>query len=181
MLQIPKKLETRRSHKVIQFFLMRSESWSKENRAFSIYWSTSHMITTAQVMRLLATMRGLDPDICAIAGAMHDVATMETGRAVDHAARSIDFIKPLLHEYNEANEKYKITDDEIALLSKIIPQHSNKNEFTDNPYVEILKDADALDRYLQGVEAKEAEMPRLLRVLFDLGIDAEFGLRYNYI
>ena len=96
MIYIPKKLDTRRSHRIIQFFLKRSENWCKNERDFSIYWSTSHMATTAQLMRLLAVMRGLNPDICAIAGAIHDIATMETGKAENHAIRSLDFIDTLL-------------------------------------------------------------------------------------
>jgi HD superfamily phosphodiesterase len=174
VLRLPKKLETRRSHRVIQFFLKRSALWDKENRDFSVYWSTSHMSTTAQIMRLLAVSRGLDPDICAIAGAIHDIATMETGKGEDHAVRSLDFIEPLINKYNEANEGYIITGGEIALLEEIIPQHSSKDSFSDNPYAEALKDADAIDRFLQGVETKSAEIPRLVKVFSALGIEAEF-------
>jgi predicted hydrolase (HD superfamily) len=176
MMNIPKKLETRRSHRIIQFFLKRSESWSKEERDFSIYWSTSHMATTAQIMRLLAISRNLNHDFCAIAGAIHDIATMETGKAENHAVSSLNFIDTLIREYNINNEKHKITDDEIALLEEIIPQHSDKNTISNNIYAETLKDADALDRYLHGVETKEIEIPRLVKILAELGIEAEFDL-----
>ena len=99
MIFIPKTLETRCSHRVIQFFLKRSKSWSREGRDFSIYWSTSHMTATAQFMRLLAILRKLDPDICAIAGAVHDIATMETGKGENHAINSLNFIDTLFNEY----------------------------------------------------------------------------------
>jgi len=174
MIHIPKKLDTRRSHRIIQFFLKRSESWSKEGRDFSIYWSAAHMTTTAQIMRLLAISRGLDADICAIAGAIHDVATMETGRQENHAVKSLDFIDALISEYNAGNEKYKITGAEIAILKEIIPQHSDKDVVSDNLYAETLKDADAIDRYLHGVETKEHEIPRLVKALSAMGIEAEF-------
>jgi len=170
-MQLPTKLDTRRSHKLIQFFLKRSEKWSKENRDFSIYWSTSHMTTTAQTMRLLAVLRGLDPEFCAIAGAIHDIATMESGKAENHAERALDFLEPLVHEFNQEYEKHKITNAEIARLKEIIPQHSDKAVVSNDPYVEILKDADAIDRYLHGVETKEAEMPRLEKALSELGME----------
>jgi len=132
------------------------------------------MTTTAQIMRLLAVSRNLDADICAVAGAIHDITTMETGKAENHAKRSLEFIEPLMKEFNDTNEKYKITDAEIELLKEIIPQHSDKDVISDNRYVETLKDADAIDRYLQGVETKEVEIPRLIKAFSDLGIAAAF-------
>ena len=181
MLSFPKKLNTRRSHRLIQFFLERSNNnWPKKDRDFSIYWSTSHMTTTAQIMRLLAVSRGLDADICAIAGAIHDIATMESGKTENHMTRSLDYIAPLIREYNESSyvteETLKITESEIMLLEEIIPQHGRtpKDIVTENPYVETLKDADSIDRYLQGVEATESEMPRLIKVFSELGVNIEF-------
>ena len=167
------KLEVRRSHRVVQFFLERAKNWEAEGRDFSIYWSIAHMISTTQIIRLLAVKRGLDPDICAIAGAIHDIATMESGKSENHATRALDYIAPLIKAYNESscvtNDALKITDAEIALLEEIIPKHSNKKETSANPYAEALKDADAIDRYLHGVEATEPEMPRLTAIFTELG------------
>jgi len=175
---LPKKLDTRRSHRLIQFFLERSKGYSKENRDLSIYWSTSHMTTTAQIMRLLAVKRNLDPEICAISGAIHDIATMESGKTENHAERSLDFISLLIKEYNESSfvnkDSLKITEDEIILLESIIPFHSDKNVISDNLYIETLKDADAIDRYLQGVETKDSEMERLVAVFEELGSSIMF-------
>jgi len=172
-MKLTNKFDTRRSHRLIQFFLDRAKNWNANDRDFSIYWSMSHMITTAQIMRLLAIKRNLDADICAIAGLIHDIATMESGKTNNHAARALDYIAPLMKAYNESNfaknDALKITDAEIKLLEEIIPQHSNKNETSANPYAEALKDADVIDRYLHGVEANESEMPRLLAVFAELG------------
>lgn len=133
------------------------------------------MISTAQIIRLLALKRGLDVEICAIAGAIHDIATMESGKAENHATRAIDYIAPLINEYNESkhakNGTLAITDEEIALLEEIIPQHCSKEVLSTHPYVEILKDADTIDRYLHGVETREMEQPRLFAVLAELGFD----------
>ncbi|MCL2605627.1 MAG: HD domain-containing protein [Defluviitaleaceae bacterium] len=167
-----KTINTRRCDKLIRFFLKRAEAWRKEGRDFSIYWSISHMITAAQTARLLAVSRKLDIEILSIAGALHDVATMETGISENHAQRSLDFIKPLLREFNEANGDSSITEDEIALLEEIIPQHSDKDIISGNPYAEALKDADALDRYLHGIEVRESEMPRLVKVLSEVNIES---------
>ena len=176
--EIPIKMNTVRSHRIIQFFLERSKYWNKDNRDYSIYWSTSHMITTAQIMRLLAVMRGLNPDICAIAGALHDIATMESGKHENHMVKSLEYIEPLLNEYNASshcqNGKYGVSSEEIALLKEIIPQHGDKDKISDNPYIEAIRDADAIDRYLQGVETKELEMPRLIVLFSKLNVDVKF-------
>lgn len=178
VIEIPVKLNTVRSHRIIQLFLERSKNWCKKNRDFSIYWNTSHMTTTSQIMRLLAVMRGLNPDICAIAGALHDIATMESGKHENHMLKSLDYIEPLLKEYNVSSHcqdgKYSISNAEIELLKEIIPQHGDKDKISDNPYVEALRDADAIDRYLQGVETKEIEMPRLTTLLSKFNVDVNF-------
>ena len=170
---LPKKIDTKRSHRVIQFFLERSKNWNTDNRDFSIYWSTSHMATTAQIMRLLAIKRGLDPDICAIAGAIHDIATMESGKGENHAIKALGYIAPLIKAYNESryasNAALRITEPEIELLEEIIPLHSQKDMLSNNRYAETLKDADAMDRYLQGVETKDSEIQRLIAVFEEMG------------
>ncbi len=170
----PQTLHTERSHRVIQYFLERAKSWSEENRDFSLYWSIAHMMTAAQTMRLLALSRGLDPEIAAIAGAIHDIATMESGKSEDHAARAPEFIDLLLGDYNARNESYAISESELALLKSIIPQHSDKEVASDDPYVELLKDADAIDRYLHGVKTHAHEVPRLVNAFSTIGIALTF-------
>lgn len=170
----PQTLHTERSHRVIQYFLERAKSWSEENRDFSLYWSIAHMMTAAQTMRLLALSRGLDPEIAAIAGAIHDIATMESGKSEDHAARAPEFIDLLLGDYNARNESYAISESELALLKSIIPQHSDKEVVSDDPYVELLKDADAIDRYLHGVKTHAHEVPRLVNAFSTIGIALTF-------
>ena len=136
------------------------------------------MATTAQIMRLLAVKRGLDPDICALAGVMHDVATMESGKAENHAAHALHYIALLINEYNESKyanrDELKITLEEITWLEEIIPHHSDKEVVSNHVYIETLKDADALDRYLQGVETKEHEIPRLVTLFKELGSTITF-------
>lgn len=170
----PQTLHTERSHKIIQYFLERAKDWSAENRDFSLYWSIAHMMTAAQTMRLLALSRGLDPEIAAVAGAIHDIATMESGKSEDHAARALEFIDLLLSDYNARNEGHAISESELALLKSIIPQHSDKAAVSDDPYAELLKDADAIDRYLHGVETKKQEVPRLVNAFSSIGIELTF-------
>ena len=136
------------------------------------------MTTTAQIMRLLAVMRGLNPDICAVIGTLHDIATMESGKHENHMVKSLEYIEPLLNEYNTSshcqNGKYSISDEEIELLKEIIPQHGDKDKTSANPYVEAIKDADAIDRYLQGVETKDFEMPRIIALFSKFNVDVIF-------
>ena len=50
-------------------------------------------------------------------------------------------------------ESGDFTEKEIKLITDAIAQHSDKDVYTKNPYVELVKDADILDCSLyQGVE-----------------------------
>lgn len=166
------QMQSLRAFRVMQFFLKRSSAWCVEYRCIPAEWSIAHMISVAQMMRLLALVRGLEPDISAIAGIFHDITTMETGEHQDHALHSPPYIKELVQAFNTENPQNMISKQELALLLEIVPLHSDKKTISENPYAEMLKDADAIDRYLHGIETKPHEVPRLQRALASLGIEA---------
>ena len=168
---LPDKLTVSLSHKVLEKMLSHAKYISHENRELSLYWSVSHMITSTQTIRLLALKRNLNMDFASIAAALHDVATFFTGEHKDHAAKALQYLDEAIEELNSSrNGKRGITVDEAALLKEIIPMHSDKTDDSGNAYAELLKDADALDRYLHGVATKPHEWPRLSRVLSELNI-----------
>lgn len=65
----------------------------------------------------------------------------------------------------------QITKEEAELIVNAIVQHSQKEIISDNPFVEILKDVDSLDRYLHGVKTEGAHRERCIKVLKELGIE----------
>ena len=168
---LPDKLTVSLSHKVLEKMLSLAKDISPEKRELSLYWSVSHMVTSTQTIRLLALKRNLNMNFASIAAALHDVATFFTGEHNDHAAKSLQYLDEIIEEFNASrNGKKGITGDEAALLKEIIPMHSDKADNSGNVYAELLKDADALDRYLHGVATKPHEWPRLSRVLTELNI-----------
>ena len=50
-----------------------------------------------------------------------------------------------------------------------------KDNISDDPYTELLKDVDSLDRYLHGVSTEGSYATRCLNVLKELSIDVNEG------
>lgn len=124
-----------------------------------------HLYGVSAVCVLLAERRGLDCEICALAGMLHDIASYETGNSHNHAQRSAIRAADLLTEAGA------FTSDEIALITDAIARHSNKDDI-DNPMAELLKDADIFQHYLYNPELEKNwnNRPRNQRLF------AEFGL-----
>jgi uncharacterized protein len=127
-----------------------------------------HLYGVSVFCALLAAKRGLDGEICAIAGLLHDLATYESGDAADHAARSASRAEQLLAASG------LFSPDEVMSLSQAISVHSAKGQ-TDEPLAELLKDADVLMHYLFNPDPKEflATSTRLQSLLYELGETAD--------
>lgn len=100
-----------------------------------------HLYGVSAVCTLLAVRRGLDSELCAIAGMLHDIHTFMTGDPTDHARLSAVDAERVLYSVGG------FSPAEIALVSKAIARHSVKAA-VDGPYDELLKDADVLQYYL---------------------------------
>ncbi len=110
-----------------------------EERSWSKTFELKHSSAVAQVGRILAQKRGLDPELGAIICAMHDIYVFTTGRVTDHAHKGAPIAKRILRQTK------KFTPREITLITTAIYNHSDKHEVSKNPYVELVKDADVLD------------------------------------
>ena len=146
---------------------------SNENREQSIEWSTNHLYSCSQLAKLLAAKRGLDPEIAAIAGAIHDIAIIKTGRFENHGPKGEEPIKDLINRYNsDFGEKYGlINNKEIEIIVSASVHHSEKTIFTDDKYIELIKDVDSLDRFLHGKDTYAHNKERSKRALEDLNLD----------
>ena len=100
-----------------------------------------HLYGVSAICALLASRRGLDAEVCATAGMLHDLSSYETGDSTDHAQRSASRAGELLTEAGD------FFPNEISAIAHAISTHSAKDQ-VDDPMAELLKDADVLQHYL---------------------------------
>lgn len=111
-----------------------------------------HMFQVETLCLLLAKERGLDEELCAIIGLLHDIAIPIYSSSFQHAARSSELSKELLGPVFNDEEKY--------IIFTAISNHSHK-ERIDDAYSELIKDADCWSHYLEKAVLKHEESKRL--------------------
>jgi len=125
-----------------------------------------HLYGVSALCVQLALRRGLDPQMAALAGMLHDIWTYKTADSADHARLS-------------ALEAGRILRDtgcfavgEIAVVCDAIEHHSAKDRI-DGEMAELLKDADVFQHYLYNpaLGAVQPENPRLRKVCAELGLE----------
>ena len=89
--------------------------------------------------RLLAAKRKLDIDIASVACMLHDIAVIKTGQYKDHAKRGAPMAEEILREIGG------FSPEEIDTITKAVLHHSEKEIYSDQPYTELVKDADVLE------------------------------------
>lgn len=120
-----------------------------------------HANTVAAVCCLLAKKRGLNVDIALITGYLHDVGKFVLSKSRNHAETGSKIVYGLLRSIKE------ITDEEIEVICCAIERHDKKN-IVDDPYEEIIKDADSLAPYLINYEDKITKnRQKRLKKIFD--------------
>lgn len=129
-----------------------------KDRDFPIMWERVHVVSCAQIGRLLARERGVDMELAALACALHDIGRWYTGQQVDHALQGEEFVRKFLVNILLAN------DEKEAIIQAVI-HHSEKDKIG-TPLDEVVKDADILDCYLHGDEiTKPFHLARLEKLL----------------
>lgn len=106
--------------------------------------------------------RGSDPELAAIATAVHDFGRVVTGIQENHAEAGYIPLKEWLHQTGIFNEK------EIEIIARASKNHSSKEE-VGTAVEEIVKDSDIVDCYLHGHPiTKENHRRRLAKVKKEL-------------
>lgn len=137
----------------------------KENttRDYPIIWEKVHATSCAQIGRMLAEKRNLDPEPAALACALHDIGRWISGQQTDHALKGEEPVRRFLREW-EGEESIR------ELIVKAVINHSKKEEIG-GWLEELVKDADILDCYWHGDSiTKSFHILRLEKVLSELGI-----------
>ena len=99
-----------------------------------------HLYGVSQFAVLLARKRGMDEELAAVSGMLHDLWSYTSGNAFNHAVHSAALSRRSLAEVGGFSK------DEIDTIYTAILYHSKKDE-THEPFDELLKDADVLQHH----------------------------------
>lgn len=124
-----------------------------------------HLYGVSAMCSLLAIRRGLDTELCATAGMLHDIWAYKIGDSTGHARLGAIEAERILRESGG------YTSDEIAMVCEAIANHSRKREVQDD-LSELLKDADVLQHYLYNpsMPVQESHPTRLEGLLREMGL-----------
>ena len=107
------------------------------------HWGFVHLYGVSATCVLLAFSRGLDAQLAAVAGMLHDIWTHKTGDPTDHARFSALEAEKILENVGGFDS------EEIARVCAAISRHSDKDAL-DGGFDELLKDADVLQHGLNS-------------------------------
>jgi len=164
-------ISAKRLNRILAILLSEWKGLSDEGRDFPVRWNIMHMYSSSQLAKLLAVRRGLNPELAGIAAALHDIGVVATKKHEGHAEAAEGYIDAFIEAYNvKAGAKLTpITKQERDQVVRAVAQHSQKQIDSGDPFVELLKDVDSLDRYLHGIKMEEAHVARCNAVMQELG------------
>lgn len=108
-------------------------------RESSIVFELKHSSSCCQIGKILAQKRKLNVELAAAACVLHDIYVITKGTYKNHARLGAPIAQKLLQEIGGFSET------ETEIISQAIAHHSEKEVHSDNPYVELVKDADVFD------------------------------------
>ena len=127
--------------------------------------AANHLYGVSLAATILAKKRGMDPEIAAMAGMLHDLHAYKTGSYDDHAHKGADLARDILGKLNLTS------DEETETICSAIYHHDDKYA-TDSPMDELMKDADVIHHTLNDTSKaiKEKEQARYDRICEELGL-----------
>lgn len=160
----------RRLNYILTMLFYEMKDLTDETRDFPIRWHIMHMYSSSQLAKILAIHCGIEPELAGIAAALHDIGVVVTKKHEGHAVVAEKYVFGFLRRYNdESRSKLQIiTEEEMDKIAKAIVKHSEKDTDSGDPFIEILKDVDSLDRYFHGVKTEGAHLERCNRVMREL-------------
>jgi len=162
----------KRLNRILTMLLSEMKDLTDEGRDFPIRWNIMHMYSSSQIAKILAIRRGIDPELAGIAAALHDIGVVMTKKHEGHAEVAPQYVYDFLEKFNRESEGKlpKVIKEEMDTIVNAIIQHSDKEIYSDDPFVELLRDVDSLDAYLHGVKIEGGRLERSQRVMKELGI-----------
>ena len=167
--------------------LLLNTSLPDSQRESSVAWELKHHSGVTQMARLLARKRGLPLDQCTVGSLLHDIYVIVEGKYKDHAHLGAPIAANILTEVGGFNS------DEADQVFRIVYYHSDKDDWSDDPFKEFGKDADILDIFLypgpygeyltiKSIPVFAHYLKRAKRIWTELGLpsDPRYDLLENY-
>jgi HD superfamily phosphodiesterase len=131
----------------------------------NVRYFVNHLYGVSEYCALLALRRGLDPEIAATSGMLHDIYQVTRGTTEEHAVKGAKVAEKILKSMKAYNNA------EIAVITTAISRHSKKRKFHE-PYDELLKDADVMSHcfYNTGFQLIDKDVDRYEKLLVELGV-----------
>ncbi len=170
-----KMINVKRSNCMLVMLYNEWKTHENIDRPLEIEWNIMHMFSSSQIAKLYAIKHDLDVELCSLIAILHDIAVVEARVRENHDKIAEDFVIKATERYNTVARKNlpEITDEELSIIVEAVTVHSDKDVYSDNKYVEMLKDVDSLDRYLYGIQSDGAYSERILSFMDDLSLDGE--------
>lgn len=119
--------------------MISSSEISDGQREDSKNFEFMHAAGCIQIARILAQKRKLDVDIAATAAILHDIYVIVSGKYKNHGLQGAVLAKDILDEIGGFSKK------EIQTIINAVAHHSEKEIYSRDPYVELVKDADVFE------------------------------------
>lgn len=110
-----------------------------DKREDSLVFEFMHAAGCMQIARILSQKRALNINLSSIAAMLHDIHVIKHGQYKDHAKLGAPIAKNILEEVGG------FSNEEIHTVTQAVAHHSEKEVYSDNPYVELVKDVDVFD------------------------------------
>ncbi len=147
-----------------------------EEREDSKFFEFVHAAGCMDIGRVLAQKRNLNTDVASVACILHDISTIVSGTYKDHAKLGAEIAKRILHEVGGFSQ------EETDTITQAIAHHSEKEIHSDDPYIELVKDADTFEcslyknaegfyRLHKAPDIFEEYVKRVKKVREELGLD----------
>lgn len=116
--------------------------WSNvpdSQREDSIVFELKHAAGCTQIARILAQKRKLNVEIADTASTLHDIYVIVHGTYKNHAKLGAVIAEDIMKEIGGFEK------EEIKKITQAVAHHSEKEVYSDDPYIELVKDVDVFD------------------------------------
>ena len=167
-------MNVKRLNVILQMLFEEMNALTNEGKELPVLWDVMHLYSSLQIAKILAMKRGLNSELAAIAAAFHDIGVVVTKKTNNHAQNAEKYIREIIRCYNEniTNDHLQITKEEYEIIINAVLKHSEVETFSDDLYVELLKDVDSFDKYLHGIDTNEYCIIRSKKVIEELGLNS---------
>ena len=128
----------------------------------------AHLYGVSLAATVIAEKRGENSELASMSAMLHDIAAYVNGTYDDHAHRGADLAREILLRNALATPK------EIDQICSAIYHHDDK-QLTDEPFDEVLKDADVMHHTFDDLSkpVKEKELARYRALREEFGLPAQ--------